>query len=121
MTEALFCIYCHSLQGHQHEGFCLTSMEGAREEYVGLGVMTERQWPVRARNHATGYAYTKHDHCQKWRLPDGTEVMTGWIEPGDTETLSKSIRTIWDQVERLQARHELLCEIYQTVSKEDKQ
>jgi hypothetical protein len=82
--------------------------------------VTERKWPVRALNHATGYPYTAHDHCQKWIMPDGTEQFTGWIAHGDADHVSEQIRSIWDQVERLQARHELLCEIYQTVSREER-
>ena len=58
--------------------------------------------PRRERNHATGYHYTKHQHCQKWRMPDGTEFYSGWIEPGDTEGLDKSIAGRRAQIEKLQ-------------------
>jgi hypothetical protein len=27
------CIYCATLQGHEHKGFCLTRMEHAAEEW----------------------------------------------------------------------------------------
>ncbi|UXE04794.1 hypothetical protein QEH44_gp58 [Arthrobacter phage Shambre1] len=38
----------------------------------------------RLRNPGTGYPYGPGDHCQRWRMPDGTEEFTGWIAPGDT-------------------------------------
>lgn len=32
-TEPIVCIYCGSRQGQPHKGYCLTRIDGAREEY----------------------------------------------------------------------------------------
>lgn len=57
----------------------------------------------RVLNHATGYAYTKHDHCQQWVMPDGAREMTGWIERGDTTVADKMLKNYAETIARLEA------------------
>lgn len=75
--------------------------------------------PRRQRNHATGYKYSKHDHCQAWRMPDGAVFMSGWIDPGDTTGLDKGIAGRKEQIEKLQEELRTYELIREAVAMED--
>lgn len=77
--------------------------------------------PRRERNHATGYHYTKHQYCQKWRMPDGSEFYSGWIEPGDTDALDRGIAGRHEQIEKLQKEVRIYELIRQAVASESKE
>lgn len=62
----------------------------------------------RTNNHATGYPYSKHDHNQKWTMPDGSTEYTWWIERGDTSTLDKHIAHNEEVIAKAQAEIERL-------------